>query len=101
MTLTEKRRSLDMALGELARKCEMKPFHLFRIESGTVKPMWGPYQAFTYVQPAKIKSVNPGACFKHAGWCTMRDWKTCEVRMSLAGAHLLTKFLRRNDGAAK
>jgi hypothetical protein len=23
---------------------------------------------YTYVNPEKIRSTNPGACFKHAGW---------------------------------
>ena len=28
----------------------------------------GPDGLLTYVWDAKVKSVNPGACFKHAGW---------------------------------
>ena len=29
---------------------------------------WGPGRMFTYVDPRKIRSVNPGYCFKCAGW---------------------------------
>ena len=29
---------------------------------------WGPRRAYTYVDPRKIKSRNPGYCFKMAGW---------------------------------
>lgn len=36
---------------------------------------------FTYVDPAKVSSVNPGYCFKLAGWRF--------VRRSLTGLHLL------------
>jgi len=33
---------------------------------------WGPNRAFTYVDPAKIRSPNPGFCFKVAGWRFVR-----------------------------
>jgi hypothetical protein len=29
---------------------------------------WGPNRVFTYVNPKKIRSINPGYCFKIAGW---------------------------------
>jgi hypothetical protein len=29
---------------------------------------WGPNRFYTYVDPTRIRSTNPGACFKHAGW---------------------------------
>jgi len=29
---------------------------------------WGPNRVFTYVDGRKIKSANPGHCFKMAGW---------------------------------
>lgn len=29
---------------------------------------WPGERLFTYVNPAKIRSTNPGACFKYAGW---------------------------------
>lgn len=36
--------------------------------SGTQWPPFGPDGMLTYVQPKKIKSPNPGYCFKVAGW---------------------------------
>src|ERR1051326_7323811 len=29
---------------------------------------WGPNRLYTYVDASKIKSANPGYCFKMAGW---------------------------------
>jgi hypothetical protein len=29
---------------------------------------WGPNRVYTYVNPAKIRSTNPGYCFLKAGW---------------------------------
>lgn len=29
---------------------------------------WPGARLYTYVNPRRIRSVNPGACFKHAGW---------------------------------
>lgn len=29
---------------------------------------WGPNRLYTYVDQSKIKSANPGYCFKCAGW---------------------------------
>lgn len=29
---------------------------------------WGPNRAYTYIDPRKVKSPNPGYCFKVAGW---------------------------------
>ena len=45
---------------------------------------WGPNRLYTYVAPDKIKSVNPGYCFKKAGWHYVRD--------SASGQHLLSKY---------
>jgi hypothetical protein len=38
---------------------------------------WPAHRLFTYVNPHKIQSTNPGACFKHAGWslCGKTKWK--------------------------
>jgi hypothetical protein len=47
---------------------------------------WGPNRLYTYVDPTKIASPNPGYCFKMAGW----DF----VGLSKAGKHLLVKELR-------
>jgi len=44
---------------------------------------WGPGRMFTYVDPAKIRSVNPGYCFKVAGWHF--------VHRTRDGKHLLVK----------
>lgn len=33
---------------------------------------WGPNRGFTYVKPSAIRSVNPGYCFKRAGWRFLR-----------------------------
>lgn len=46
---------------------------------------WGPNLAYTYVDPRKIESVNPGYCFKCAGWNFLR--------VSKGGKHLLLKEL--------
>jgi hypothetical protein len=46
---------------------------------------WGPNRAYTYIDPGKIASVNPGYCFKCAGWTF--------VRRSAEGKHLLEKAL--------
>lgn len=47
---------------------------------------WGPNRAFTYIDPAKVASVNPGYCFKRAGWRF--------VRIAASGKHLLEKELQ-------
>ena len=44
---------------------------------------WGPDRLYTYVNPSKIKSANPGYCFKCAGWRY--------VSLSKSGQHLLVK----------
>jgi hypothetical protein len=44
---------------------------------------WGPNRLYTYVAPDKIRSSNPGYCFKRAGWRF--------VRLSASGQHLLEK----------
>jgi hypothetical protein len=47
---------------------------------------WGPRLAYTYIDPRKVRSVNPGYCFKCAGWVFKRR--------SSRGKHLLEKELR-------
>jgi len=44
---------------------------------------WGSNRVYTYVDPRRIKSPNPGYCFKCAGWQ--------RVGQSKAGLHLLAK----------
>lgn len=46
---------------------------------------WGPNRAYTYVDPRRVASANPGYCFKCAGWRF--------VRVSAKGKHLLEKDL--------
>ena len=48
---------------------------------------WGLNRMYTYVDPSKIASVNPGYCFKVAGWEF--------VRRSRDGKHLLVKLADR------
>lgn len=45
---------------------------------------WGPNRLYTYIDPQKIQSANPGYCFKKAGWKYLRVSKT--------GKHLLVKY---------
>jgi hypothetical protein len=51
---------------------------------------WGPGRMYTYIDPAKIKSRNPGYCFKVAGWRF--------VRATPSGKHLLIKPLMPAGG---
>jgi len=44
---------------------------------------WGPNRLYTYIDPTKVSSPNPGYCFKVAGWRF--------VRLSADGKHLLVK----------
>jgi hypothetical protein len=50
-----------------------------------------PGRMYTYVNPAKIRSINPGYCFKQAGWRNARN-PDGTVYVSKAGQHLLVKF---------
>lgn len=42
---------------------------------------WGPNRFYTYVDPAKILSLNPGYCFKCAGW--KKVWTTASGKILL------------------
>ena len=44
---------------------------------------WGKCRMFTYVDPKKVVSANPGYCFKVAGWKHIGE--------SVKGLHLLAK----------
>ena len=46
---------------------------------------WGPHRCYTYVDPAQIRSSNPGYCFKVIGWQF--------IKKSKSGKHLLEKTL--------
>lgn len=45
---------------------------------------WGPNRLYTYIDPVKVKSANPGYCFKMAGWTYQG--------LSKGGKHLLVKY---------
>lgn len=47
---------------------------------------WGPNRAYTYIDPRKVRSVNPGCCFKKAGWI--------HEKTTGDGKHLLVKQLQ-------
>jgi len=47
--------------------------------------LWGPHRAYTYIDARKVRSRNPGYCFKCAGW--QHDG------YSKAGLHRLAKQL--------
>ncbi len=47
---------------------------------------WGPNRLYTYIDSSKIKSSNPGYCYKVAGWK--------QVGMSKGGKVLLVKCTR-------
>ena len=45
---------------------------------------WGPNRMYTFIDPRKIKSKNPGYCYKIAGWKY--------EGLSKSGKHILTKY---------
>jgi hypothetical protein len=47
---------------------------------------WGPNRAYTFIDATKIRSVNPGFCYKAAGW------KFCGY--TKGGKHILEKHLK-------
>ncbi len=72
---------------------------IFRIESarrssdiimkcGTKKiERWGPNRMYNFVNPAKIRSVDPGFCSKLPDWTNVWNLDG-SVRISKAGQHL-------------
>jgi hypothetical protein len=46
---------------------------------------WGPNRAYTFVDSRRIKSINPGCCFKKAGWK--------KAGMTKGGKHIFEKWL--------
>ncbi len=57
---------------------------ILEAESAALKK-WGNVRAFTFVDSTKIRSQNPGCCFKKAGW--KKDG------MTKNGKHILSKQL--------
>lgn len=53
---------------------------------------WGPGRAYTYIDPANVRSANPGYCFKVAGWHNVRR-PDGTIWVSAGGKHLLEKDL--------
>lgn len=51
---------------------------------------WGANRAYTYIDPTKVASRNPGYCYKCAGWKF--------VGIAPSGKHLLEKFLTASQG---
>ena len=45
---------------------------LVRAAEGLAWARWPGERLYTYVNPAAIRSRNPGACFRHAGWVVER-----------------------------
>lgn len=41
---------------------------LIRVAMQLAWDKWGPQRLYTYVNPRRVKSPNPGYCFKQAGW---------------------------------
>ncbi len=76
--------------GELGYNCTIfrnesarKSSCIIREAVSRVYAEWGEDRVFTYIDPREIKSVNPGYCFKQAGWKFIRRTKS--------GLHLLAK----------
>ncbi len=46
---------------------------------------WGVNRMFTYVRPSAITSVNPGYCFKCAGWKFVRTSKDGKLHLLAKG----------------
>lgn len=51
--------------------------------------LWGPDRCYTLVNPAKIRSVNPGCCFKRAGWQRCGVSKTGKIILELVDNFML------------
>lgn len=51
--------------------------HLIRAACGLAWQRWPGQRLYTYVNPRKIRSVNPGCCFIKAGWskCGVTKWR--------------------------
>lgn len=54
---------------------------------------WGANRAYTYIDPDKVSSPNPGYCYKVAGWK--------QVCVSKSGKPLLEKYLEAATGGGQ
>jgi hypothetical protein len=54
---------------------------LIREADALADARWPGERHYTYVAPAKIRSTNPGCCFKHAGWrtCGVTKWRKLAI----------------------
>lgn len=43
---------------------------------------WGSNRLYTYVDPTRVKSANPGYCFKCAGWHYVRTGKGGKILLA-------------------
>jgi len=69
------RLSLFRADGETGLECtvfrnegDTRSSHLIRAAEDEAVRRWTVDRMFTYVDPTRVKSTNPGCCFKAAGW---------------------------------
>ncbi len=64
---------------------------------------WGPNRMYTYVKPSAIKSVNPGYCFKCAGWqfagLSSKRSQPSSHQQSPVFASKSRRFARRPNGS--
>jgi hypothetical protein len=50
---------------------------------------WGPGRAYTFIDARRVRSANPGYCYKVAGWCF--------VGLTKKGKHILEKKLSASE----
>ena len=60
--------------------CELSS-HLIREADALADARWPGERHYTYVAPTKIRSTNPGCCFKAAGWrrCGTTKWNKLAI----------------------
>jgi hypothetical protein len=68
-----------------SEQCSYKASDIILAAERAVVDHWGPNRAYTYVDADKIQSVNPGYCYKMAGWKF--------IKVSKSGKPLLEKAL--------
>lgn len=52
---------------------EIKSSQLIREACRIAHAIWPSERCYSFIDPCAIRSKNPGACFKRAGWRTVRD----------------------------
>lgn len=66
-------------------RCDFQASDIILAAERVVIEHWGANRAYTYVDAEKIKSANPGYCYKMAGWK--------QIGVSKSGKPLLEKYL--------